>query len=156
MLFEQNYIPILNYLKDKGHISISTISIPNIENNDLFDTLLELNDKEFVKVSIGQVIIEPKGEAYLRLYNKGELPKESPLINIGHIGNIITDSKISHSDLSIEALNHSIAPPNNTQPKQTIKNGSKSIFIFIRKNVWKFILGTAITLTAYFLSKKYL
>lgn len=76
-------------------------------------------------------------------------------INIERIGHIITGD-VSHSDLSIDTLNHSIPPPDSTQPTQIKPHWIKSKLAWIRQNIWKFIIEVAIGLTILVLAKIYL
>jgi len=124
-MFEDNYIPILTYLQDGEMVYIRSIKIDSVADNDVEDTLIELDDKGLVKMFTGTVGITNKGKAYLRLNDSGKLPKNDPIIHIGH--NITGQNTFNQSDFIID----------NSRDKQTINKkkyankSTKSLFEWI-------------------------
>lgn len=126
-MYEDKYITILSYLHGKDLIPTSTIKINDIDNDTLFDVLVEMDGKGLVKMFTGQVCITEKGESYLKA---PEPIKEALSINIGHIGHKIEGS-VYDSDLSMDMSRDKHITSNKTDSPNTKKSVLEWVAIII-------------------------
>jgi len=144
-------INIIDQLKNgqaiiKGDGKLYKIAIDQLKRDGVIDQVgMSLRDT-----------LTSKGREYVLsglTYDGWILNRSKTNVQFGHNFNVGGNINIDHSDLSIEALHRSNAPPINTQTKP-IKR--KSILNFIVSNIWKILIGIFIGLAIIYIAKSYL